>query len=114
VFAAIDVVVDKIYRQIGRYKDKRRRRTGDKFETLEPEFAAAEAVPDMIDDEDVDTGVMRRKQISIIPMNEEEAIDQMELLGHDFFVFFNPDAGRVNVLYRRTNGGYGLLDPVVS
>jgi putative sigma-54 modulation protein len=50
----------------------------------------------------------------MVPMNEQEAIDQMQLLGHDFFVFFNPDAGRINVLYRRTNGGYGLLDPVIA
>ena len=114
VFAAIDTVVDKIYRQIGRYKDKKRRRAGDKFETLEPELAAAEAIPDLVEDDEEEAVIMRRKQISIIPMNEQEAIDQMELLGHDFFVFYNPDAGRVNVLYRRTTGGYGLLDPVIA
>ena len=114
LFAAIDIVVDKIYRQIGRYKDKKRRRAGDKFEMLEPELAAAEAVPDLADEEEEESVVMRRKQIDMIPMNEQEAIDQMQLLGHDFFVFFNPDLGRVNVLYRRSNGGYGLLDPVIA
>jgi putative sigma-54 modulation protein len=115
VFAAIDLVVDKLYRQISRYKDKRRRRTGDKFETLEPELALAEAIPDIDDSpEEEETIIARRKQINVMPMNELEAIDQMDLLGHDFFLFFNADAGRVNVVYRRKDGGYGLLDPLIT
>ena len=54
------------------------------------------------------------KQIELFPMSEEEAIDQLELIGHDFFVFVNAASGKVNVLYRREDGNYGLLDPVVS
>jgi putative sigma-54 modulation protein len=46
-------------------------------------------------------------------MNEDEAIDQMELLGHDFFVFYNANSGVVNVLYRRQGGGYGLIEPML-
>jgi putative sigma-54 modulation protein len=114
IFASVDVVVDKMYRQISRYKGKRRRRAGDRFETLEPELAAAEAVP--IEPEEVEetAEIVRRKQIEMIPMTEEEAIDQMELLGHDFFVFYNANSGAVNVLYRREGGGYGLLEPSVA
>ncbi len=115
IFAAVDVVVDKIYRQISRYKGKRRRRAGDKFEVVEPELAAAEAVPVEIEDEaDEMTEIVRRKRIELIPMNEQEAVDQMDLLGHDFFVFYNAETGTVSVLYRRENGGYGLLEPVVA
>src|SRR5260221_7036 len=89
IFAAVDMAVDKMYRQISRYKGKRRRRAGDRFETLEPELAAAEAVPVETDDaEDAaeSPGIIRRKRIEMVPMREEEAIDQMELLGHDFFM----------------------------
>lgn len=115
IFAAVDIVVDKMYRQISRYKGKRRRRAGDRFEALEPELAATEAVP--VEDADVEEEmgeIMRRKRIEMVPMSEEEAIDQMELLGHDFFMFYNAVSGSINVLYRREGGGYGLLEPTVS
>jgi putative sigma-54 modulation protein len=113
-FAAIDVVIDKMYRQISRYKGKRRRRAGERFEVLEPELAAAEPPPDVGESGSADEGVgiVRRKRIEVTPMSEEEAIDQMELLGHDFFVFYNAGTGSVNVLYRRKEGDYGLIDPI--
>ena len=50
----------------------------------------------------------------MMPMNETEAIEQMELLGHDFFVFFNANLNQVNVLYRRRNGEYGLIQPELA
>ncbi|MBN1311802.1 MAG: ribosome-associated translation inhibitor RaiA [Anaerolineae bacterium] len=107
LFAAVDAVVDKLYRQIERYKGKRKRRGGD----FQEEFAAYETAIDL-EEEDFDTGnVIRRKRFSIIPMSEEEAIEQMELLGHDFFVFVNADTGGVNVIYLRKDGNYGLLEP---
>ncbi len=115
IFAAVDLVIDKMYRQISRYKDKRRRRAGERFASLEPELAAAEAVPvNEEDDVEEPAEIVRRKQISMVPMNEEEAIDQMELLGHDFFVFYNANTGTVNVLYRRQGGGYGLIEPMLA
>jgi putative sigma-54 modulation protein len=103
-----------MYRQISRYKGKRRRRAGNRFETLEPELAAAEAVPIEQEEAEETAEIVRRKQIELVPMTEEEAIDQMELLGHDFFVFYNANSGAVNVLYRREGGGYGLLEPSVA
>jgi putative sigma-54 modulation protein len=114
IFAAVDLVVDKMYRQISRYKGKRRRRAGERFETLEPELAAAEAVPVEEEEADETAEIVRRKRVAMIPMSEEEAIDQLELLGHDFFVFYNAESGAVNVLYRREGGGYGLLEPSVA
>jgi putative sigma-54 modulation protein len=110
-FAAIDAVIDKMYRQISRYKGKRRRRAGDKFEALEPELALAEMPEGITEDEEAPSQIVRRKQIEVLPMSEEEAIDQMELLGHDFFMFFNADTRSINVLYRRKQGDLGLLQP---
>lgn len=109
IFAAVDEVVDKMYRQIERFKGKRRRKDGnhqamDEFEGYETAIQLAE--------DDFEGGVViRRKQFSVEPMHEEEAIEQLELLGHDFFVFVNAETSGVNVLYRRKGGGYGLLEP---
>jgi putative sigma-54 modulation protein len=113
VYAAVDIITDKMYRQIGRFKGKRRRHAGERFAQLEPEFAAAEDVPVEIE-QDEEPVIIRRKQLAINTMNEQEAIDQLELLGHDFFMFNNGETGRINVLYRRKSGGYGVLDPAVS
>ncbi len=108
LFAAVDAVVDKMYRQIERYKGKRRHR-GEAQE----EFAGFETAIELEEDM-FDTGrVIRRKAFSVLPMHEEEAIDQMELLGHDFFVFVNAETDAVNVIYRRMDGNYGLLVPEV-
>jgi len=52
--------------------------------------------------------------VNVSAMNEDEAIEQMELLGHSFFMFFNADKNAVNVIYKRENGGYGLLEPELS
>jgi putative sigma-54 modulation protein len=114
MFAAVDMAVDKMYRQISRYKGKRRRKAGDRFETLEPELAAAEALPTETEEAEEPAIILRRKEIELTPMNEEEAIDQMELLAHDFFVFYNADSGTINVLYRREGGGLGLLQPRIA
>jgi putative sigma-54 modulation protein len=112
-FAAIDVTLDKMLRQISRYKGKRRRRAGERFEMLEPELAAAEeALPGETGEGGDLVEIVRRKRIEIPPMSEDEAVDQMELLGHDFFVFFNAMTGKVNVLYRRKEGNLGLIDPI--
>ncbi len=115
VFASVDMVVDKMYRQISRFKGKRRRHAADRFVALDPELAAAEPLPeDIAEEEESEAQIVRRKQVELAPMSEDEAIDQMELLGHDFFVFFNANTGVINVLYRRKGGNYGLLEPSVA
>jgi putative sigma-54 modulation protein len=104
MFVAVDAVVDKLYRQIERYKGKHKRRGHEDFSLYE---TAVE-----LDEEDYEMGhLIRRKTFSIQPMHEEEAIEQMELLGHDFFVFVNADSEGVNVVYRRKDGNFGLLEP---
>lgn len=112
IFAAFDAALDKIQRQIDRYKGKRYRGRGDGR-------SAADVVPAPTMEEEVETEeedvIVRRKKFALIPMNEAEAIEQMKLLGHDnFFIFFDADANRVKVLYRRRNGTYGLIEPEVG
>jgi len=111
MFASVDAVVDKLYRQINRYRGKRRqnRRSGNgdfpEFEPLPIEETILE------EEEEEGYEIVRRKRFPLQPMSPQEAIDQMELLGHDFFVFFNPDEEGVNVIYKRHDGNYGLLLP---
>ncbi len=101
---AVDAVVDKLDKQIRRYKDKQvRKRRVNALQTaqeLEPE-TAMEPAPQIV----------RRKRFKTLPMSPEEAIEQMELLGHTFFLFLNQDTDELNVVYRREDGNYGLLEP---
>ena len=109
---AFDIAFDKIQRQIESYKGKHYRGRGDGRSTA-----------DMVEEEEPpvdETGelmplIARRKKFVLIPMNEDEAIEQMRLLGHDnFFVFFNAEKNSIQVMYRRRNGTYGLIEPVVG
>lgn len=110
MFASVDAVVDKLYRQINRYRGKRQRnRRAAAADRLEVEPLPIEE--ELIEEADVDHQIVRRKRFSMQPMSPHEAIDQMELLGHDFFIFFNPDEEAVNVVYKRHDGNFGLLMP---
>ena len=114
IFASIDATVDKIYRQIRRFKGRRykSKRRASAAVSAEAELAALTIQAEDLEDEEEATGIIiRRKQFALQPMNEEEAVEQMELLGHDFFVFLNPDSNSTNVIYRRKDGNYGLLQP---
>ncbi len=115
IYAALDVALDKMYRQIQRYKGKRKRREG-RFAPSETELAAMAPLP--FEEEETEAEdkslIVRRKRVPLIPMSEEEAIDQMELLGHSFFVFYNAETAQVGVLYRREDGNYGVLEPDLS
>lgn len=110
---AFDTALDKMQRQIERYKGKHYHGRGD------GRSAAEVAVEDEMP-VDEDTGqllplIVRRKKFPILPMNEEEAVEQMRLLGHDnFFIFFNAEQNAIQVLYRRRNGSYGLIEPVIG
>lgn len=117
---AVDQTVDRMERQIRRYRDKkifvpRRRRRAHANETAQVDATAADEVFDVLDEGDEQDweprSPVRHKRFSVLPMDETEAIEQMELLGHDFFVFFNPDDGQINVLYRRHDGEYGVIQP---
>jgi len=110
MFTAIDTVLEKVNRQIDRYKGKRKNRRRGAGAPVEPGVAEAEAV----EAEEEAATIVRVKRFPITPMHPEEAIEQMELLGHDFFVFYNAEVGQINVLYRRKDGNYGLLQPEVD
>lgn len=110
VFASVDAVVDKIHRQIERYKGKRWRSRGDGLTMAEVLVEA-----DQPEAETQRNQILRRKRFQMMPMSEEEAIEQMELLGHeDFFVFLNQETNEVNVLYRRRDGNFGLIETEVG
>ena len=99
LYAAIDLVTDKLERQFRKYKDK----ISDKRKKEEVKFPEIE---DYFEEETI----VRRKEVFLKPIDEEEAITQMELLGHSFFVFKNADTGKINVLYKRNDGDYGIIE----
>lgn len=120
--AAINAAVDKMYRRIERFKGKRSRKGRERFAeaymATEEELSLAEELPEyetgaeeIAPQYDDNQEILRRKEIIVAPMNESEAIEQMELLGHTFFMFLNKDTAKINVLYRRSSDGYGILIP---
>lgn len=111
MLTAFDMALDKIQRRIERYKGKRFRGRGDGTSlgelVAEQELALLE--------EESEPVIARRKRFVLIPMDEMEAIEQMELLGHeDFFIFYNANTNAVNVLYRRRDGSYGLIETEIG
>jgi putative sigma-54 modulation protein len=106
MFASIDAVVDKMHRQIARYKGKRQNRWRS---APEPELMLFEE-----ELEEEEASIVRVKRFRTAPMSPGEAIEQMELLGHDFFVFYNAETAAINVVYRRRDGDYGVLEPEVG
>ena len=118
VEVAINQAVDKMYRQIQRFKGKRtNHKARGRYAISAEELLQAEEIPGLdeaVAPELVEEGPIRHKQVSVTPMTEEEAIDQMELLGHTFFIFFNSGANGVNVVYKRHDGTYGVLQPQVE
>ena len=118
--SAINVASEKMHRQVERFKGKKRskkRRGRERFFATDEELSVAEDIPvaDAVieepEEDEIDEGIMRRKIVALHPMNEAEAIEQLELLDHSFFMFLNAESGSVNVLYRREVGGYGILVP---
>jgi putative sigma-54 modulation protein len=110
--AAFDTSLDKMQRQIERYKGKHYHGRGDGR-------SAAEVVPPeplpIEEEEELEPIIARRKKFTLLPMNEAEALEQMKLLGHDnFFIFYNAEANKINVLYRRRDGSYGLIEPEIG
>jgi putative sigma-54 modulation protein len=107
VFTSIDVAGDKIFRQIEKYKGKRLNRWHGRAETAP---AAGDGMPEL----DVVArphAVVRRKRFRVYAMGEDEAVEQLDLLGHDFFIFVNGETGELNVIYRRKGGDLGLIEP---
>ncbi len=100
LYAAIDLASDKLESQFRKYKNKvlNKNRKEEVLSTIEDYF------------EDAEEEIVKRKKLFLKPMDESEAITQMELLDHTFFVFKNVETGNVSVLYKRKDGGYGILE----
>ncbi len=112
MYAAIDVAAAKVVRQLRKYKTKvidRKVRATDKAADAVRDATTGEPDFDRLMEELSDDEVVRVKEIEFEPLTQEEALVEIDLLGHDFFAYTDRDSGLVNVLYRRNDGGYGLL-----
>jgi putative sigma-54 modulation protein len=116
--AALDMVVDKLERQVVRTKERPgsvRKRHSDEIESVLHREALGTIDPDAYNEPDDDRPtVVKTKRFDMLPMFEEDAIAQMEELGHSFFVFLNAESNEVAVLYRRRDGSHGMIEPVVD
>ncbi len=114
MYASVDLVVEKLERQIRKYKTKvnRKLRSDGSLRFLQNGSSLQSSAVSV---EELDDGpeikIVRRKQFEFKPMDPEEAVLQMEMLGHNFFVFHNAETDQVNVIYKRKDGKYGLIEP---
>ena len=104
MYASIDRMSDKLERQVRRYRGRQIDRWQGQLKN-QPESSIVEEL------EEVGPRIVRTKQFQMKPMGAEEAVLQMELLDHDFYVFTSADTGDINVVYRRRDGDYGLIEP---
>ena len=124
MYAAIDLVTDKLVRRVKKYHDKIHGKTKHGHDKLvvpvepAPELAPVAAAAALADELAGEVGhssdngrIVKIKQFALKPMSIHEATLQMELVGHDFFVFTNAESNRTNVVYRRNDGHYGLIEP---
>lgn len=104
----IDLAVEKLKKQIDRYKSRQNRR--DKSGKWIPASTLEQITAEQAPSTGVSKVSKRKAFVDLNPMHEEEAIEQLELLGHSFYAFMNSDTGKFNVVYKREDGSYGLLD----
>ena len=107
MYASIDMVEETIERQLVKYKNK----LVDRKKVSKEDFTPAFIESDYDEEEEEAIKIVRSKRFGIKPMDPEEACIQMELLGHNFFVFLNADTDEVNVVYKRKGNTYGLIEP---
>jgi putative sigma-54 modulation protein len=115
MYASIDLVVDKLERQIRKHKTKvnRKFRQEGGLRTLFKENFEATIDRTQVHEDEDELELVRTKRFALKPMDVEEAILQMNMIGHSFFVFSNMDTEEVNVVYKRDDGKYGLIEPAI-
>ena len=106
IFSAVDSVMDKMYRRIERYKGRRQQARRATAEVLMQDVLEEEE--DLYEEE---SDIVRVKEFEVSAIPPEDAVEQMELLGHHFYVFLDGTDGRLSVVYKRKTGDYGLLKP---
>ncbi len=113
MYTSIDRVIEKLERQILKYKEKLYSKSSGESNRLKEMSASAnqEEIPQILPDEDIK--IVKTKKFVIKPMSPEEASLQMELLGHSFFVFNNEETAQINVIYKRKDGNIGLIEPEI-
>lgn len=115
MYAAIDLASDKVARQLRKYKTRIVERRGGRGSIRHLQLDELD-IPDVIptEPEEDDDLLVRLKEVEMEPMTEEHALVQTDLLGHDFFVYFDQDAHQIQVIYHRKNGGYGIIRPIIN
>jgi putative sigma-54 modulation protein len=112
LYASIDLVADKIGRQLRKFKEKRRENTREPVKTalalVDPPLVIQ--LPEAREPE-LPKGVLRSKHFAMAPMSMDEALNQLEVIDHDFYMFLNAATGEMNVIYERNHGGYGVIQP---
>jgi putative sigma-54 modulation protein len=115
MYAAIDQVFDKLERQIEKHKEKLikevRRKGGKEKEHIREMMAEGMIAEALKPKEKTGPIVVKVKRFAMTPVTPEDACQEMELLGHDFYMFLNSKTGEINTIYRRTSGNYGLIEP---
>jgi putative sigma-54 modulation protein len=112
MYASIDRMSDKLERQVKRYRGRQIDRWHGQIKSSNAELAVEPfVVEEEEEEEEVEARIVRTKQFQMKPMSAQEAVLQMELLDHDFFVFTSAESGDINVVYRRRDGDYGLIEP---
>ena len=109
MYVSVDLAAEVIERQLKKYRTKFRADQQAGAASLRTDFIERE-----VEEEDEEVRIVRTKKFDIKPMYAEDACVQMELLGHDFYVFCNAETDEVNVVYRRKNGSFGLIEPEFS
>lgn len=117
LYAGIDLVADKLTRQLKKYKDKQHRRGHTQSKSSDAGFNLAtlstDLMTDLIEDRtpELPAKVVRNKFFAMPPMSVQDALDRLQLIDHDFYMFQNTHTGEINVIYERNHGGYGLIQP---
>lgn len=113
LYGSIDLVSDKLERQMRKYKTKVnrkfRRQKANIKEKVSPDLLRATS-SDNVEEEEEELKIVRKKRFNLKPMNAEEAVLQMEMIGHNFFVYLDGDTSSTNIVYKRDDGDYGLIE----